>query len=311
MTTATYRKSATKEIRPFFGLATLENALDHAQIRLFEDQPYTDANSFTVEEHDVRRLNITLRPNIDAKALISGSASAKKLLLAVTALNPFMKRTALVLKLPLANNSAVDEVCVGAEMLDSLGGGSSVTIEIALCLAQHLPKKPGSPFLLGHWLSKKTFEIRPPKLSEEFDVAPMDDKDWIAMGMPPKTLYFIDYCGGVNEPANKDRPLAKVLIHSDVFKKLSVDSNQKMGKPLMSFLAAEIACQILAASVSDWKDIDQAEQRSPLSAFLKRINRVQSCSIDQLRKLVEEPGMQRLRAILHADQQSVRQVAEA
>jgi hypothetical protein len=310
MSAATYHKSATKDIRPFFGTATLENALDGVQIRLFDDQPFTDASSFAVEEQDVARLNITIRPNLSEQVLAAGAVPRRKLILAVTAFNPFMKRTALVAR-TLLSVSPPEEVPIGPEVLELLGGGASVTVDVALCLAQQLPKKPGSPFLQGHWISKKTFDLRPPKLSEDFDIVPMEDSDWTAIGMPAKTLYFVDYYSGANEPVSKDRPLAKVRVHSDVFKKLAVDSNQKMARPLMAFLAAEIPCQILAASLADWKDAEEAEQRSPLSAFLKRINRVRPCTLSQLRYLVEEPGMQTLRAVLHADQQSVRQVAEA
>jgi hypothetical protein len=131
------------------------------------------------------------------------------------------------------------------------------------------------------------------------------------MGFPTKTLYYVEYYSGVNEPVSKDRPMAKVRIHADVFNKLAADNLPKMSRSMMAFLAAEIPCQILAASLPEWKDAAQPEKRSPLSTFLKRINRIQACSFQQLRQLVEEPGMPRLRAILHADQQSVRQVAEA
>lgn len=305
-----YRKSATRDIRPFFGVASLEEALDTAQIRLYEDQPFTDATTFTVEEQDVAKLSIALRPNLSEAVLSGGSIARNKLVLAVTAYNPFLKRTVIVHKTSLVGE-APHEVALGSEMLERLGGGSRMTVEVALCLAKQLPKQAGSPFLHGHWISKKSFDLRPPQIAEDFGIDPMDDAGWKAMGMPAKTLYFVQYYSGVNEPVSKDRPMAKVLIHSDAYKKLSTDSNSKMAKPLMAFLAAEIPCQILAASISEWKDAEVPEARSPLQAFLKRINRIELCTLAQLRGLVEQPGMPRLRAILHADQSSVRQVAEA
>lgn len=310
MSDAKYRKSATRDIRPFFGAAALEEALDAAQIRLYEDQPFTDATTFTVEEQEVGKLSIALRPNLSEAGLSGGSIARSKLVLAITAYNPFLKRTVVIHKALLAAE-APQEVAIGSEMLERLGGGSRITVEVALCLAKQLPKQPGSPFLHGHWVSKKSFDLRPPQIAEDFGIDPMDDAGWKAMGMPAKTLYFVQYYSGVNEPISKDRPMAKVLIHSDAYKKLSTDSNVKMAKPLMAFLAAEIPCQILAASISDWKDAEQPEARSPLQAFLKRINRIEPCTLGQLRGLVEQPGMPRLRAILHADQNSVRQVAEA
>lgn len=310
MSGAKYRKSATRDIRPFFDAASLEQALDAAQIRLYEEQPFTDATAFTVEEQDATKLSIALRPNLGEATLAGGSIARGKLVLAITAHNPFLKRTALIHKAALSV-PAPDEIAIGPETLERLGGGARMTVEVALCLAKGMPKQPGSPFLQGHWISKKSFDLRPPTIAEDFGIDPMDDAGWKAMGMPVKTLYFVQYYSGVNEPVSKDRPMAKVLIHEDVYKKLSTDTNSKMAKPLMAFLAAEIPCQILAASVSEWRDAELPEARSPLQSFLKRVNRIEPCTLAQLRGYVDQPGMPRLRALLHADQGSVRQVAEA
>jgi len=309
MTSVKYHKSATKDIRPFFATATLEEAVDGAQIRLFEDQPFTDAVSFTIEEQEVSRLAIALKPNVNEATLAGGAISRNKLALAITAVNPFLKKTVLVQKV-LLSKEAPDEVVIGSEVLERLGGGSNITIEVALCLASALAKEVGKPFMQGHWLSKKSFDLRPPKQAEDFGVDPMDDDGWKKMGFPAKTLYHVEYYSGVNEPSSKDRSIAKVYVHSDVYKKLAADNLPKMSRPLMAFLAAEIPCQILATSYSDWKDSDEVDPRSPLAAFLKRINKVQPCTLQQLKQLVDQPGMSKLRAILHADQQSVRQVAE-
>lgn len=309
MSSSKYHKSATKDIRPFFAAATLEEALDGAQIRLFEDQPFTESVAFTIEDQEVARLAIVVKPNISEATLAGGSVARNKLMLAVSAVNPFLKKTVLVQKV-LLSNEAPDEVPIGAEVLERLGGGSNITIEIALCLATPLTKEVGKPFMQGHWLSKKSFDLRPPKQADDFGVDPMDDDGWKAMGFPAKTMYHVEYYSGVNEPASKDQPIAKVYVHSDVYRKLAADNLPKLSRSLMAFLAAEIPCQILAASFQDWKDAEEVDSRSPLGAFLKRINRVQPCTLQQLKQLAEQPGMPKLRAILHADQQSVRQVAE-
>lgn len=310
MTNPKYHKSASKDVRPFFEAATLEEAIDGAQIRLFESQPFTEATSFIVEEQEASRLVLTVKPNLSEPTLAGGSISRGKLALAVTVVNPFLKKTVLVHKASLAK-PAPDEITIGAEVLERLGGGSNITVEVALCLSTALNKEAGKPFLQGHWLSKKTFDLRPPKPAEDFGVDPMDDAGWKAMGYPPKTLYHVEYFGYVNETANKDRPIAKVYVHSDVYKKLAADNLPRLSRPMMAFLAAEIPCQILAASFDDWRDAETVEPRSPLSAFLKRIDKVQPCTLQQLKLLVSQPGMPKLRAILHTDQQSVRQVAEA
>jgi hypothetical protein len=310
MTSPKYHKTASKDVRPFFDAATLEQALDKAQIRLFEDQPYTASTAFTIEEQEVPRLAVVVKPNLHEATLNAGAINRAKLALAVTAVNPFLKKTVLVHKVSLAK-AASDEFSLGAEVLERLGGGSNMTVEVALCLDSNLAKQAGKPFMQGHWLSKRSFDLRPPKPADDFGVDPMDDDGWKAMGLPPKTLYHVEYFGYVNEPANKDRPIAKVYVHSDVYKKLAADNLPKLSRPMMAFLAAEIPCQILVSSYDDWKESEAAEARSPLSAFLKRINKVHPTTLAQLKQYMNEPGQSKLRAILHADQQSVRQIAEA
>lgn len=305
-----WRKSATKDVRPFFGAATLETALDIAEIRLYENALFSGETAFQIEPHDVERLCIAVRHNLSSEALSSGSMRKSDLLLSITALQPFLKKTCVVAALPLSAK-VPDEVAIGDEVLSKLGGGSNIKVEVALCLAKRLPKKAGKPFLSGHWLSKKTFALREPKVAEDFEIEPMDDEAWKQIGWPAKTLYSVDYLGGFNEPAAKDRQLAKVRVHADIHKKLTVESNQRLAKPIMASLAAEITCQVVAASLSDWEHADEVTPQSPLAAFLKRINRVQTTSFEDLKKLAKQPGMPKLRALLHSDQQSVRSIAEA
>lgn len=309
MSKVIWRKSATKDVRPFFGAVTLEDSVDAAEIRLYEDASFSDETAYLIEPQDVEKLCIAIRPNLSPAALSSETIKKGDLVLAITAVQPFMKKTHVVATFPVSGQLP-EEVSIGDEVLAKLGGGTNVVFEIALCLAKRLPKKPGSPFLLGHWLSKKSFSLKAPKLAEDFDIQPMDDEDWKQIGWPIKTLYSVDYLGGFNEPAAKDRQLAKVRVHADIHKKLTVESNQRLAKPIMAALAAEITAQVIAASLSDWANADEVVPQSPLSSFLKRINRIQPIGFEELKSLAREPGMPKLKAMLHADQQSVRSIAE-
>lgn len=308
MSNITWRKSATKDVRPFFGTATLEKSVDLAEIRLHEDGPFMADTAYAVEPSDSQSLDIAVRPNL---ALPSEMPMAKgDLVLAVTAVQPFIKKT-IVVETHKVSGKLPDEIVVGSGIIDQLGGGSNVTIEVALCLGKQLTKKPGSPFLLGHWLSKKSFAIRAPKLAEDFPIQPMTDEEWKQIGYPAKTLYSVHYIGGFNEPAAKDSHIAKVRIHADVHKKLTLESAQRLAKPMMASLAAEITGHIIAASLSEWDGLDEATPNSPLSAFLKRLARIEpEFTFEKLKECAKEPGMPRLKALLHADQQSVRSIAE-
>ncbi len=311
MNASKYRKSASRDVRPFFEAATLDECLRDTRIRLFEGQDFVPDTSFSVDEQDVPRLAPTLGLKVTEAALSSAPVSRSDLVLAVTAVNPFLKRTFLVRKVRL-NEEIPGEIEIGGDVLERLGGGSHMTIEIALCLAANLAKAPGRPFMQGHWLSRKIFDLRPPRPTDDFDVEATDDATWMALGLPAKTLYHVEYYAGFNEPATKAQPLAKVRIHSDVHRKLATDTPSKMSRPIMAFLAAEIPCQLLAASLSEWRDAEAPQPRSPLDAFLRRLRRLKpGCTLGMLRAWVETPGMPHLRAMLHADQESVRKVAEA
>lgn len=310
MSIDSWRKSESRDIRPFFGTAALDQLLDGAQIRLFPESPFSDTTSYVLEDSDLRRLDIALRPNIDEAILEAASISRDELVLVTSMLNPFLKKTRVVHKAPLAA-AIPEEISVGAEILDEMGGGKNTRIEVVICLSTQLPKHPGRPFLRGHWLSKKAFDLRAPLQTEEFDITPMDDEGWKARNLPPKTLYMVDYFGSINEAVSKDEKIAKVYLHTDVYHKLATSRAEKLATPIMTFLAAEIACELLCASFADWQDADTVTSRSPLASLLKRLDHVTPCTLENLKDLVREHGAARLRAILHAEQKTVRSLAEA
>ena len=309
MSKVNWHKSASKDVRPFFGAATLEDSVSLAEIRLYEDSDFSAEEAFVIEPQDAARLCIAIRANLSPAALSSEAIKKGDLMLAVTAVQRFLKKTCVVAQLPVSATMP-EEIPIGDEVIAQLGGGSNITIEVALCLAKRQPKKPGNPFLLGHWLSKKSFALKAPKLSEEFDITPMDDEQWKQIGWPAKTFYWVQYLSGFNEPAVKDKKTAIVRVHTDIHKKLTLESSQRLAKPVMAVLAAEISCQLIAASLSDWESADEVAPLSPLSAFLKRIDRIQPTSFEELKTMAKEPGMPKLKAVLHADQQTVRFVAE-
>jgi hypothetical protein len=304
----TWRKSAARDVRPFFGAVALANSLDKAELRLFSEGAFSAESAYMVEDSARERLSPTIRLNFDS-AVDYGTIKKNDLVLALTAVQPFLKKTQVISTLPLAKGLP-SELEVDDETLAQLGGGGNMDIVVALCLAKRLDKRPGSPFLLGHWLAKKTFSLRMPQNNEELDIEATDDEGWIRLGYPAKTLYAVDYIGGMNDPAQKEG-VAKVRVHADIYKKLTAETNQKIARPVLGQMAAEIACHVLTASFQDWESADEITPSSPLFSFWKRIEKVQPCDLDKLKALVREPGQSKLRAILQVDQQCVRAIVES
>jgi len=308
---AAWYRSEARDVRPFFEVQSIEGALSHASIRLYENIPYTEESSFVINEQDVGRLDISIRPSIDRQLIESCPKAVRdELTLVVRATNPFLKRTQVVTRCPVL--SVPQEITIGSEVLEKLGGGTNLDLDSFVCLDAELPKKAGRPFFPGHWLAKKGFKLRSARVAEDFDIEPLDDAGWTQRGYPPKTLYLVQYIGPMNEKTLPEQQIAKVFVHVDVYRRIAAETNPKNVRAIQAILAAEIVCQILAASISmsEWEDATAPEAGSPLSAVLKRINKTFKCDLASLRALAREPGLQKLRAVLQADQDVVRAIVE-
>ena len=304
-------KSETREVRPFFEVESVEEALRDAEVRLFDEAPFLGTESYLLNEQELRRLSPVVRPRLDVSRIKGNrTVNARDLVLVVSATNPFLKRTRLIGQHNVAGKLP-EEIAVGAEVLDALGGGANLEMDVTLCLNRGLPRQAGKPFIPGHWIARKQFSVRSAKQSEDFDVETLDDEGWKARGFPAKTLYNVEYMGEIASVVEANRPIAKVQIHVDVYRRIAAESDSKLARPVQTILAAEIIAQVLAASASEWEGLDEPERGSPLSAVLKHVNKVERCSLRQLHALATGSSLQRLRALLHADRGTVRAIAEA
>lgn len=304
-----WHKTETREVRPFYEVAELADVLRGAEIRLFDGAPYVAQDSFSLGDQELRRLAPSVKANLDVQRIKSSKViKPSHLALVVSASNPFLKRTKVVNK-TLLSEPPLDEYSIESEVLDALGGGENLQIDLSICLNQPVSARPGRPFLRGHWIAKKTFAIRSAKLNEDFDVEPLDDEGWKKLGLPPKSLYYVDYIGGINEPLKPDQPIAKVYIHADVYRRIATENNPRAVRALQAFLASEISTQMLVLSAKDWDGVTEPEKQSPLSAVLKRVNKNNKVSLKELHDLASGAAP-KLRAVLQADLEVVRAIVE-
>jgi hypothetical protein len=214
------------------------------------------------------------------------------------ATNPFLRRSVIVKEHPLSKATPA-EVGLSPAMLEELGGGRNLTITVAVHLTTDRKPSPGSPFMVGHWISKKEFSIRSASGSGFYDVRPRKDEDWIAANYPAKTFYAVDYHGSICEP---DARIATFYVHADAYTRLAAD---KLGLSVQKMLACEIIVQILQESIREWGTREQAEPRSPLYTILEKIDPRGAITIRQLKSLVEG-SPNRLRALLQDESDLVR-----
>lgn len=306
-----WHKSETRDVRPFFEAVAIQNVLDGAEIQLFREEEFTGKGAFSLPPEDLPKLSLAIRPKLTLGPLREfEKVPASDLAFAVILTNRFVKRSVVLGEWAL-DDSIPQLIEVDDDQLRAVGIGGSLDVTVAICAKRGLGTVPGLPSERGQWLAKKTFSVRLTKESPEFDVQSKSDADWESMGLPAKTLFNVRYIGFINEPSSPDQSIAEVGIHEDAFKALTSDAEAHAHKGLLSVLAVELTAQILAQSFKDWESAEEVTPRSPLSAIMKRLSGKKKLSFEDLKSLVRDPGMPKLRAILQNDQRAVRAVVES
>ena len=310
MTKIIWAKTETRQVRPFFSLSELESCLDGAEIQLFEGQGFSSGEAFVLPQDDLAKVAPALRPNLVVPDLRRLGFGHSDLSLLVCLVGPHLKKTEVLLKLSLSEQLP-DVISVDQDKVLSIGGADGMQVKLGVCLNRELPQVVGRPFHAGHWVAKKTFRISPAKESNQFEVRPRTDAEWLLSGYPEKTLFSVEYTAGMNEPASKDSSIAQVWIHSSVFNRMALDPDSKKNRAFMAMMSSEITIQLLLQSYQDWKDAPSVTPNSPLSAVIKQLGSPGKFEFTRLKQLVEDPGQPKLRALIQNQQLTVRSLMEA
>jgi hypothetical protein len=288
-----WHRTEPREVRPFFGAVKAEEALENSGIRLFANSDTAFDTTFDLDEIDFQKLEPVLQISLSDPALwMPESFSAKELELVVIARNSFLKRSAIISSYTLSGPLLTD--CpIGPETLEELGGGRNVQFTIALCLSSDRPPVPGTPFVTGHWLARKSFLLRSRTMPALFDLQTRTDEAWKAAGFPAKTFYAVDYAGGIAGEMEDGSSVATVYVHIDAHNKMV---GSAAGDTLQPILASEIIHTIILASREDWKDLDNIVPSSPLATLAKQLGQSAPLSLEELKTLSNSPAI--LRAIL-------------
>ena len=91
MSKVIWHKSAIKDVRPFFGAVSLEDSMSLVELQINEDGPFSTGPAFVIEPGDVSKLRLTARLNFNQSALSFDVVKRGDLVIAVTAVQPFMK----------------------------------------------------------------------------------------------------------------------------------------------------------------------------------------------------------------------------
>ncbi len=287
-----WRRAEPREVRPFFESIDAERSLDASGVRIFEDGEFSTETSFELDEVDFQRMSLGVSVRIaEAKSWI-GALSPSDLDLVLIARHGFLKRSRLLERVNLSKD-VPGQWEIGTEVLAQLGGGRNTNITLAICLAEDRPEKPGSPFIPGHWLARKTFVLRSRTMPTMFDLRIRHDEDWIAAGYPRKTYYAVDYLGGIDSELEEGASVATVWVHADAHAKLTSGA---LGDAMQPLLASEIIFSIVLESYNEWKNQSEAAPDTPLSNLLVKLGGEHPMPLSELKALAAKPS--HLRATL-------------
>jgi hypothetical protein len=304
-----WRRSEPRVVRPFFAADRAKDAAAQAQLRLFEGAQFGTESSHYLDELEMRRVRITVRPNLaPIGTWLPNTYSGADFCLVVLLGNAFLKNSEVVFRLSL-DEELPEEIPIPAIAVQNAGGPRNLDVEIALCLSHDRRAKLGLPYLGGQWLSRKLFTIRERITIGFFDVQPRSDAEWLVNGFPPKTLYAVDYLSAIADPWEEGLKIAAAYVHSDAYN--AMVTNEQIGRLLQPLLAAEMTVQILEDSLDEWKDFEEVVPTSALSTVLKKLATADS-SLDfaKLKMLAASREWGKVRGLLQQVLGSVRTVVE-
>lgn len=279
-----WHRSEPREVRPFFAAQSASAALDQSGIRLTADGEISTGTSFELDDPDLLTLAPTVFPAVlNPQMWLPEGFAASDLRLLIIARQPLLKRSELVGSYSLAETTP-EAVEIPIEMMKALGGGRNTQVVLAIVLAEDRAPEPGSPFVRGHWLAKKTFAFRTRSTPVLFDIRPRTDEEWVANGYPAKTLYAVEYMSGIeSEPDEGINSVAVVHVHADAHVRLG---ETKLGEAVQPLLAAEIVTSILQQSLSDWENLESAPKGSALETLVTQLSKVEPISVAKLASLI-------------------------
>lgn len=287
MATKHWHREEPREVRPFFATIDAEQCVEGSSIRLFASGEILADTSFELDEIDFKKLAPIVYPVLAAPATwMPAGLKEKDLELVLIARHGFLKRSEILASCSVAH--VPSSWPVDTETLSRLGGGRNLQLTLAVCLRHDRTPAPGSPFVPGHWLAKKSFLFRSRTMPTLFDLRVRNDEEWVSANYPPKTFYAVEYLGGIDSELDEGASVATVYVHADAHNKMV---SAAIGESLQPMLGAEIITAILLESFKDWQAAESVDPASPLATLLKQLGKEKPLTLQGLKTLVQRPPL--------------------
>ena len=292
----TWRRSEPRDLRPFFGVRALEDALDAATIRLRPDDDPVADESVRLELESLDDADVALAPGLvaDDLARVLGDRAASYALV-VTLRDPTLKRRERWRTWP-ATGEMPAEIALPAETLRRFGHGREMEIALSLCLVEDREVETGWPSVTGAWIARKKFSLGIRDQRSAFDILPLTEEIRRANRLPDGALVFASLEGSLDRPLDEGGSFATCYLAEPI---VAAMSSSRDGSALNAVVAAELVAAVatVIAEEGGLEDLEAVEAGSPLERFLKQLGDGETMSLDAFRELARDP--QRMRATIH------------
>lgn len=289
-----WRRSEPRDLRPFFGVATLERVLERAAIRLRPGDEPIDLPRIVLRTGDFEEVDVSVLPRLDTEAI-------------VTALGKRAGSFALILKLrdPMFMHRAVvrswsfeevppAEIPLEAGLLRQFGHDTNVEVSLSLSLVADRDPEPGWPVAVGSWVAKKTFLLGIRAGRSAFQIEILTPEIRKANQLPDGTMVFAEVEGSVDEVVQEGASFATVYLAEPIHAALNAE---RKDTALKAIVEAEIVTAVLSAMSRDLDEVTEVASETPLARVLEHLGGNVPMPLDQFRALAKDP--QRLRAAVH------------
>jgi hypothetical protein len=296
-------RSEQRLVRPFIGVDAFEGLLQRVNVTVNGHSIRSDAEN--LDEGLFSDLTLHFDIAVDPKDFELPSAEADvsldELDFVVIAYGSTFKHSIVLRRWKLASDEIDEGFSFHSSDLpeiisDKFGGFSFV---LAVVLAESRKPQPLKVYEAGTWLARREISFKVQRDTSLFAPTPMDPGKKVELGIPQKTLLYIQEGSESIHLANRVEDVLTVWVDNEVM--ISLQNNSNPTSDVIQMLVARTAIGAvveLAGRLFDSRDFDMqalaetlqvndSEQDSVLSKFVRKAHKVLGNKLDYMKTLQE------------------------
>jgi hypothetical protein len=243
-----WTRSEPKRLRPFWAVATLEDALSDATLELVPGGEPLLEETKVLEAQQMQDIDPVLRPRLDLAVLCAALGHrAADYELVVTVRTPQMLRRVLFDRWPL-DEAIPEEIDLGTDVLADGKISGQLEISVAICCKGASEVEPGWPLHPGAWLSRKTFSIGTDRRQAAFEFDLLTQQEIATRKLSQNTAFVVDIEVELNAVPQDGQCLVSVLVAQSLLETLRSNAVRPTA---FRVLTMEIMDAVLEAKCDD------------------------------------------------------------